>query len=48
MLKCFSSQNLVTLPIDEFSNCKELTNVEGVFTNCTELTNMPHFRDNKR
>mgnify|MGYP000024351373 FL=1 len=44
----FSSQNLVTLPIDEFSNCKELTNVEGVFTNCTELTNMPHFRDNKK
>ena len=44
----FSSQNLVTLPIDEFSNCKELTNVEGVFTNCTELTNMPHFRENKK
>lgn len=44
----FSSQNLVTLPIDEFSNCKELTNVEGVFTNCAELTNMPHFRDNKK
>lgn len=44
----FSSQNLVTLPIDEFSNCKELTNVEGVFTNCAELTNMPHFRENKK
>lgn len=46
--KAFSSQNLVTLPIDEFSNCKELTNVEGIFTNCAELTNMPHFRDNKK
>ena len=44
----FSSQNLVTIAIDEFSNCKELTNVEGIFTNCTELTNMPHFRDNKK
>lgn len=44
----FSSQNLVTIAIDEFSNCKELTNVEGVFTNCAELTNMPHFRENKK
>lgn len=44
----FSSQNLVTIAIDEFSNCKELTNVEGIFTNCPELTNMPHFRDNKK
>ena len=46
--QAFANQNLVTLPIDEFSNCKELTNVEGVFTNCTELTNMPNFRENKK
>lgn len=44
----FRSQNLVTIAIDEFSNCKELTNVEGIFTNCPELTNMPNFRENKK
>ncbi len=46
--KAFRSQNLVTIAIDEFSNCKELTNVEGIFTNCPELTNMPNFRENKK
>ena len=44
----FASKGLVTVDPDEFSNCKELTNVDSVFSNCTELTNMPHFRENKK
>ena len=44
----FASQYLVTVDPDEFSNCKELTNIGGVFGNCIELTNIPHCRENKK
>ena len=46
--EAFAYSKLQTIPVDEFSNNKELVNVSKVFLNSTELTNMPNFLDNKK
>ena len=46
--EAFAYSKLQTIPVDEFSNNKELVNVSKVFLNSTELTNMPNFLENKK
>lgn len=46
--EAFADSKLQTIPVDEFSNNKELVNVSKVFLNSTELTNMPNFLENKK
>ena len=46
--EAFAYSKLQTIPLDEFSNNKELVNVSKVFLNSKELTNMPNFLENKK
>lgn len=46
--EAFAYSKLKTIPVDEFSNNKELVNVSKVFLNSKELTNMPNFIENKK
>ena len=46
--EAFAYSKLQTIPVDEFSNNKELVNVSKVFLNSKELTNMPNFLENKK
>lgn len=46
--EAFAYSKLKTIPVDEFSNNKELVKVSKVFLNSKELTNMPNFLENKK
>lgn len=46
--EAFAYSKLKTIPVDEFSNNKELVDVSKVFLNSKELTNMPNFIENKK
>lgn len=46
--EALGNSTLQTIPVDEFSNNKELVNVSKVFLNSSQLTNMPNFKENKK